>query len=104
MIVTNKIESESFSNRKAKNVQDKTFRCYKKQNYFAWIRLGTKRSIFLFYVHGVFIYSNIKKWGISKNEHVINFKIEKEPKMKFFDFGAFQKIRKMLSHDFWGIS
>ena len=24
---------------------------------------------------------------------------EKEPKMKSFDFGAFQKIMKMLSHD-----
>jgi len=30
----------------------------------------------------------IKKWGISK-KHVINFKTEKEPKMKFFYFGAF---------------
>ena len=26
-------------------------------------------------------------------------KTENEPKMKFFDFGAFQKIEKMLSHD-----
>ena len=25
-------------------------------------------------------------------------KTEKEPKMKFFDFGAFQKIMKMPSH------
>ena len=30
---------------------------------------------------------------------MINFKTENEPKMKFFDFGAFQKIEKMLSHD-----
>ena len=40
-----------------------------------------------------------EKWDISKNWHVINFWTEKEPKMKIFDFGAFQKIRKMLSHD-----
>ena len=26
-------------------------------------------------------------------------KTEKEPKMKFFDFGAFQKIMKMLSRE-----
>ena len=31
--------------------------------------------------------------------HVINFLTEKEPKMKFFDFGAFQKIRKILSRE-----
>ena len=30
---------------------------------------------------------------------MINFETENEPKMKFFDFGAFQKIEKMLSHD-----
>ena len=30
---------------------------------------------------------------------MINFKTENEPKMKFFDFGAFQKIEKMLSQD-----
>ena len=30
---------------------------------------------------------------------MINFKTEIEPKMKFFDFGAFQKIEEMLSHD-----
>ena len=41
----------------------------------------------------------MKKWGISKNYHVINFKTENEPKMKFFNFGAFQKIAKMPSHD-----
>ena len=32
-------------------------------------------------------------------KHVIYFKTEKEPKMKFFDFGAFQKIMKMLSRE-----
>ena len=30
---------------------------------------------------------------------MINFKTENESKMKFIDFGAFQKIEKMLSHD-----
>ena len=43
--------------------------------------------------------SNIKKWGISKNKHVIIFQTEKEPKITFFDFGAFQKIMKMLSRE-----
>ena len=43
--------------------------------------------------------SNTKKLGISNYWHVIKYKTEKEPKMKFFDFGAFQKIIKMLSHD-----
>ena len=30
---------------------------------------------------------------------MINFLTEKEPKMKFFDFEAFQKIRKILSRE-----
>ena len=30
---------------------------------------------------------------------MINFKPEKEPKMKLFDFETFQKIMQMLSHD-----
>ena len=30
---------------------------------------------------------------------MIYFKTEKEAKMKFFDFGAVQKIMQMLSHD-----
>ena len=30
---------------------------------------------------------------------MVNFKTENEPKMKVFDFGAFRKIEKMLSHD-----
>ena len=58
----------------------------------------------------------ILKWGILKSEHkkvghfkkkhAINFKTEKEPKRKFFDFGAFEKMhmpsRKhiYLSHAF----
>jgi len=40
---------------------------------------------------GHFKKTNIRKWGISKKKHVINFKTEKEPTMKFFDFLAFQK-------------
>ena len=49
--------------------------------------------------HCSYLIIKMGKWGISKNYHVINFKIEKEPKMKFFDFGAFQKIMKTLSRD-----
>ena len=30
---------------------------------------------------------------------MITFKTEKEPKIKFFDFGAFQKIMKMVSRE-----
>ena len=30
---------------------------------------------------------------------MINFKTENEPKMKSFDFGAFQKIKKMVSRE-----
>ena len=30
---------------------------------------------------------------------MINFKTEKEPKMKFFDFGAFQNKMQIPSHD-----
>ena len=30
---------------------------------------------------------------------MINFKTEKEPKIKFIDFGAFQNFKQMLSHD-----
>ena len=49
--------------------------------------------------HFSYLILKIGKWGISKNKHVINFLTEKEPKMKFFDFGAFQKIRKILSRE-----
>ena len=38
-------------------------------------------------------FSNIKKWGISKNKHLINCKTEKESKMKFFDF--------VMTHNLW---
>ena len=29
----------------------------------------------------------------------MNFKTEKKPKMKLFDFGAFQNFKQILSHD-----
>ena len=48
--------------------------------------------------HFSYLILKMGKVGISKNEHVINFKTEREPKMKFFDFGAFQKIMQILSH------
>ena len=41
----------------------------------------------------------VRKLGISRKMHVINFKTEKEPKMKFFDFWAFRKKWQKLSHD-----
>ena len=47
---------------------------------------------------GHFKETNIKMLGISERR-VINFKTEKEPKMKLFDFWAFQNFMKMLSHD-----
>ena len=40
-----------------------------------------------------------RKNGAFKKKHVINFKAEKEPKMKFFDCGAFQNKMQMPSHD-----
>ena len=49
-----------------------------------------------------------KKSGIKKM-HVINFKIETDPNMKFFDFGAFQKNayaimwKIYILHAFWEI-
>ena len=39
------------------------------------------------------------KWGISNNSHVINLITEKEPKIKFFDFGVFQINEYMKLHD-----
>ena len=51
-----------------------------------------------------------EKWDISK-KHVINFKTEKGPNMKFFDFGTFQNKMQIAitwqnhhSRAFWGIS
>ena len=53
----------------------------------------------------------VRKSGISKKMHVINFETEKKPKMKFFDFRAFRKKWAKaitwinhLSHAFPGIS
>ena len=43
--------------------------------------------------------SNIKNRGISKKKHVISFKIKNEPKMKVFDFGAFQNKMHMASRE-----
>ena len=34
-----------------------------------------------------------------RKKNVINFQTKKEPKMKFFDFGAFQNKMQMSSHD-----
>ena len=42
--------------------------------------------------------SENRKNGAYK-KHVINFKTERELKMKFFDFGAFQIKMQMPSHD-----
>ena len=41
----------------------------------------------------------IQKDSISEKLHGTNVKTEKGPKIKFFDFGAFQIILQMLSHD-----
>ena len=43
--------------------------------------------------------SEHKKVRAFKKQHVINFKTEKETKMKFFDFWAFQNKMQMPSHD-----
>ena len=41
--------------------------------------------------------SSLKKWGISKNKYVINFRTEKREKLKLVDFGAIQKFMQMTS-------
>ena len=41
----------------------------------------------------------VRKMGISKKMHVINFEREKKSKMKFFDFRAFWKKWQKPSHD-----
>ena len=41
--------------------------------------------------------SNIKNRGISKKQHVTSLKMENEPKMKMFDFEAFQNKMHMVS-------
>lgn len=44
-------------------------------------------------------FSNIEKWGISRMNHVIDFKSGKGPKMNLFDFWASQRKKQMTSHD-----
>ena len=60
---------------------------------------------------GISRFLNIKKWGHFEENHVIDFKTRKRPKMNMFDFGTFQeKIAYALtrgippSKAFWGIS
>ena len=48
---------------------------------------------------GHFKFFNIEKRGISNKKHVTSFKTKNEPKMKAFDFGAFQIKMQMSSHD-----
>ena len=55
--------------------------------------------------------SNIKKWGISRKNHVLVLKTRKKPEMNMFDFGAFQDIwayaltcKKSFSGAFQGTS
>ena len=40
-----------------------------------------------------------KKVGHLKKKHVMNFKTEKNPKMKFFDLRTFRNKMQMQSHD-----
>ena len=54
---------------------------------------------------------NIKKCGHFEENHVIDFKTRKRPKMNMFDFGTFQDFQAYAltckiypSHAFWGIS
>ena len=44
-------------------------------------------------------FSNIKKWDILGKKHVTWFLNNKEPKMKFINFGAFWEKIQMPSHD-----
>ena len=48
---------------------------------------------------GHFKFFTTEKWGISKKRHVshdvISFKTRNEPKMKLFEFGAFQNKMHM---------
>ena len=43
--------------------------------------------------------SNIENRGILKNKHVTSLKMKNEPKMKVFDFGAFQKNMHLASRE-----
>ena len=56
-------------------------------------------------------FRTIKSRGISRKNHVTDFKTGKEPKMTMFDFGTFQDFRAYAltckinpSHAFWDIS
>ena len=88
-------------------------KCPKIEEFHFWFLFGFKidhvrinRNAPFFYVRNIwnapffpFSESDQEKWSISNNWHVINFKTEKEPKIKFFDFGAFQINGQMESHD-----
>ena len=41
----------------------------------------------------------IGKWGISRKNHLNNFKTGKEPKMNLFDFGSLQRKMPISSRD-----
>ena len=59
--------------------------------------------------HFSYFQTQMRKWGISsllniemghfEDNHVINFKNGKEPKMNMLDFGAFERQMQMPSHD-----
>ena len=58
--------------------------------------------VLIFWNARIFLFSKILKcpsFPFSESNRNSNFKIEKEPKMNFSDFGAFQEIMHMLSHD-----
>ena len=48
---------------------------------------------------GISKFFRIEKWGISKKRHVTSFKTRNEPKMKLFEFGAFQNKMHMASRE-----
>ena len=48
---------------------------------------------------GISNFFSTGKWGISKKKHVTSFKTGNEPKIKVFEFGAFQKIMHMASRE-----
>ena len=42
---------------------------------------------------------NVEKWGISRENHVINLKMGRESKMNVLDFLAFQRKMQMPSQE-----
>ena len=48
---------------------------------------------------GISTFSNILKWGISKNWHLKRFRTETGEKLKVFEFGAFQTVMNMSSRE-----